>query len=67
MQMAQHEAFETIEAVGRSVDEFRGRVADRHGRRPEMAFRANPASSLCSRRWCPAWGSDFCRAHVDDE
>ena len=22
---------------------------------------ANPSSRLCSARWCPAWGTDFCR------
>lgn len=61
---AQHEAFETIEAIGRAVDEFRRRVADPNGRPPEMAFRANPASALCSARWCPAHGTNACRAHV---
>jgi hypothetical protein len=24
------------------------------------AFIANPASVLCSARWCPAWGTEFC-------
>lgn len=61
---AQQEAFAVIEDIGRSVDEFRRRVADPNGRAPHMAFRANPASSLCSARWCPAWGTDACRAHA---
>lgn len=28
------------------------------------AFRANPGSMLCSDRFCPAWGTAFCRARV---
>lgn len=27
------------------------------------AFLANPSSMLCSVRWCPAHGTDFCTAH----
>ena len=27
------------------------------------AFAANPSSMLCSERWCPAFGSDFCKEH----
>lgn len=26
-------------------------------------FMPNPSSMLCSDRYCPAWGTDFCRAH----
>lgn len=26
-------------------------------------FIPNPSSMLCSDRFCPAWGTDFCRAH----
>jgi len=28
------------------------------------AFPANPGSKLCSAKWCPAWGSSFCREHA---
>lgn len=28
-----------------------------------QAFAANPMSLLCSERWCPAWGTAFCREH----
>lgn len=28
------------------------------------AFPANPSSKLCSSKWCPAWGTDFCREHA---
>jgi hypothetical protein len=27
------------------------------------AFPANPGSKLCSAKWCPAWGTTFCREH----
>jgi hypothetical protein len=66
VQTAMLEAWETIGAIARAVAEFRRRAADPNGRPPNMAFRANAASSLCSARWCPAHGSDFCRAHLTD-
>jgi hypothetical protein len=25
------------------------------------AFQSNPNSVLCGERFCPAWGTDFCR------
>lgn len=28
------------------------------------AFMANPSSMLCSRKWCEAFGTDFCREHA---
>ena len=36
------------------------------------AFMANPNSNLCSKTWCPAWGTEFCdlgriRKDNDDE
>lgn len=30
------------------------------------AFRANPLSTLCSAKFCSAWGTSFCRAHLPD-
>lgn len=59
---AEHEARETIEALRRDVEEFERRLYG-GGRPPEMAFRSNPSSVLCSEKWCPAWGTTFCRAH----
>ncbi len=64
LQTATLEAWELIDALGNAVSEFRRRVADPNGRPPNMAFRANPADSLCAARWCPAWGTDFCKAHA---
>jgi hypothetical protein len=66
VQTAMLEAWETIDAIGHAVAEFRRRAADPNGRPPNMAFRANPASPLCSAKWCPANGTDFCRAHLTD-
>jgi hypothetical protein len=57
-------AWEIIGAVKASVAEFDRRAADPHGLEPAGAFLANPNSSLCGQRWCPAWGTDFCRAHA---
>jgi hypothetical protein len=31
------------------------------------AFPANPNSKLCSEKWCPAWGTAFCREHMIKE
>jgi hypothetical protein len=28
-----------------------------------LVIQANPASMLCSDRWCPAWGTKACRQH----
>ena len=55
------EAWDTIDAVKAAVAEFQRRAADPSGRDPAGAFRANPTSSLCGEKWCPAFGTDFCR------
>jgi hypothetical protein len=62
--LAQREAFEVLEAVRTATAEFERRLANPNGRPPEGAFRPNPASALCSARFCPAWGTEFCRAHA---
>ena len=31
------------------------------------AFPANPSSKLCSEKWCPAWGTAFCREYMSKE
>jgi hypothetical protein len=60
---AKRDAFEAIRALMRDTEDFRARQADPNGEPPHHAFRANPASSLCSARWCPAWGSRWCKSH----
>ena len=59
---AMQQAREVIEDIMRQVAEFDRRVVA-GDRPPHLAFRANPASQLCSARFCPAWGTDFCTAH----
>ena len=54
------EAWDTLDALQRDVREFQARAADPSGREPAGAFRANPASSLCGEKWCPAHGTTFC-------
>lgn len=31
------------------------------------AWQANPSSILCSRKWCPAFGTAFCREHAPEK
>lgn len=59
---AQADALELIDDIKRSTAEFSARVASGRGRPPHAAFRANPASVLCAAKWCPAHGTDFCKA-----
>lgn len=54
------EAWDTMDALRASVGEFQARAADPSGRDPAGAFRANPSSSLCGEKWCPAHGTSFC-------
>ena len=61
------EAIEAIDDIRRSTDEFERRTKDPQGRPPHTAYRANPASALCSARWCRAWGTSFCTAHKSEE
>lgn len=63
LQAAAQDAMEAVEDIIRSTNEFERRLAAPSGRPPHAAFRANPGSSLCSPRWCRAWGTDFCAAH----
>lgn len=61
LQPAIAEAWDTIDAIKLASAEFERRLADPGGRDPAGAFRANPMSSLCGARWCPAFATDFCR------
>jgi hypothetical protein len=60
--VAEQAATSTIARIKADVDEFRRRL-DEGDAPPEHAFLANPASMLCSKKWCPAFGSSFCREH----
>lgn len=57
------DAWQAIEDIKAGTATFDARVASGMGA-PAAAFRANPQSQLCSDRWCPAWGTDFCRSHL---
>lgn len=57
------DAWDAVRAIIRDTAEFQARVLDPNGEAPHGAFRANPASNLCSARWCPAHGSRWCRSH----
>lgn len=60
---AQH-AMETIERIKAWTAEFERRAADATARPPNLAFPANPADPLCSPKFCPAWGTEFCKVHL---
>jgi hypothetical protein len=56
------DAWDTIDDIKRRTAEFQRRVVE-GGRPPHAAFPANPQSQLCSPRFCPAFGTDFCKSH----
>lgn len=60
--VAEHAAQATIDHIKTAVAEFRRRVTSGDAP-PENAFLANPSSMLCSAKWCPAHGTNFCREH----
>lgn len=62
---AQADALEAIDDIKRSTALFHDRLK-RGGRPPPSAYRANPSSSLCGAKWCPAWGTNFCTVHKKD-
>lgn len=55
---SQREAMATIQAITRDVDAF-----EETGK-PEV-IRANPMSLMCSPKYCPAWGTSFCKMHSE--
>ena len=56
------DAWDAIDDIKRATAEFERRIVS-GGRPPHAAFRANPQSQLCSPRFCPAFGTDFCKSH----
>jgi hypothetical protein len=60
---AETEAYAILMDMRASIDEFI-RLLREGGAPAYTAFRANPMSALCSDRYCPAWGTDFCRSHL---
>ena len=58
--IAEHAAHQVIDRMVQSLGEFEARVQS-GAKPPEYAFMANPNSMLCSEKWCPAYGTSFCR------
>lgn len=57
LDVATRSAWAVIEDVRRSIERFAG-----NGDPYEL--RANPMSLMCSERYCPAWGTEFCKVHL---
>lgn len=61
--VAETEAWIQMERVKGMVDQFVELALQGGPVPPETALPANPQSVLCSSRYCPAWGTSFCRLH----
>jgi hypothetical protein len=59
--VAENAAHSTLQQIMQTTIDFRRRLAGDEP--PEHAFLANPSSMLCSEKYCPAWGTSFCREH----
>lgn len=57
LETAKRAAWTTIHAVKSAVQSF-SETGDPY------AFAANPMSLMCSARYCPAWGTEFCKLHL---
>lgn len=55
---AETAAANVIERIGQTVARFRAT-------KDPWSFMANPSSMLCSAKFCPAHGTEFCREHMD--
>ena len=58
--VAERSAYAVLTRMDQAFAEFKHRLQVGHAP-PEDAFLANPASNLCSAKWCPAHGTRFCR------
>jgi len=56
---AEQMAVRVIQQIARDVEQF-----EHTGER--WAFPVNPMSMLCSPKFCPAWGTSFCREHAPE-
>lgn len=56
IELAERTAARTIAVIEQKYADFR-ETGD------PLTFTANPMSALCGEKWCPAWGSEFCREH----
>ena len=58
---AERGAWEVMQKIMADLRTFRESVAA--GRPSPWAFMPNPNSMNCSEKYCPAWGTSFCKAH----
>lgn len=56
----ENSAISVIKHMARDIDEFRKTGDPRE-------FLANPSSMLCSDKYCPAWGTGFCKEHKNNQ
>lgn len=58
------EAWATVQNMRQRIDGFVEMAGSANPTQPpETVLRVNPMSPLCSEKFCPAWGTKFCRAH----
>jgi len=58
--LAEQSATDVIIDIKSSLRRFEKRLKT-GAAAPEGAFRANPMSLLCGEKFCPAWGTNFCK------
>lgn len=63
---ASQDAWSIIEDIKRRAERFVD-LGQSGERPPHTVLPANPNSMLCHERFCPAWGTSFCRAHEGAE
>lgn len=63
LKVARQDAWGVMQRIRADAEEFERRLADPAGDDPRGAWLPNPASSLCSPRWCPAHGTRWCSSH----
>lgn len=56
----ENSAIAIIKHMTRDIDAFRAKGDHRE-------FLANPSSMLCSDKYCPAWGTGFCKEHKNNQ
>lgn len=66
LELAIQSAAALLERIADAYLDFRLRVENGH-RPPEWAFTANPASILCSAKFCPAHGTRWCREWIEQK
>lgn len=58
--VARNAAWATMTRAVEVINDFQARTQSGSAP-PEHAALANPSSMLCAEKWCPAWGTSFCK------